>query len=431
MKKFFLHTMGCKSNQFEGELIEQKLIEAGLTRTENLLEADYYILNSCSVTHKSDNEAMYLIRNAKHKNPNLITVITGCIAQTEKEELLEKDYIDCILGNNDKFKIADILENLSPNKQLCIASDIMHLTEFNEQPLIDTQKTRASLKIQDGCDSRCAYCIIPYARGKSRSASPEFIIKQIKKLEDKGFHEVVFTGIHIGQWGKEWNLELLDLLKSVESDTDIHRYRLGSLNPTEITDELLDFLSKSQKFCPHFHLSLQSACNETLRSMNRFYTVEKYLEQIKKINSLFNMPFLGSDIIAGFAGETDTDFQTTVSNLKKSDLTQIHTFPYSIRKGTKGSLIPNQIDEKTKEERTQIIKQISADKYHNFLKKNIGYTREILVEKNPDKHNNMLKGVTDNYLTVHLSTDNKVFKNTIQKVYIKEITDNKLYGDIV
>ena len=190
-------------------------------------------------------------------------------------------------------------------------------------------KTRASLKIQDGCDNRCSYCIIPFARGKSRSADVDFIIDQINNFAKHGFKEVVLTGIHIGQWGKDIGMELLDLLKEIESRTNIHRYRLGSLNPLEITDDMLEFLKTSEKFCPHFHLSLQSACNKTLRSMNRFYKVEDYLKQIDKINGLFNLPFLGSDIITGFAGETEEDFRTTVENLRVSGLSQIHTFPYS------------------------------------------------------------------------------------------------------
>lgn len=431
MKKYFIHSMGCKSNQFEGDLIEQRLIEKGFIKAESLNNADFYILNSCTVTHKSDNEAMYLLRSAKHKNPNIINILTGCIAQTEKETLLGNEYIDCVLGNDDKFKIAEILETIVPNKQLCIASDVMQLSEFNEQEFIDTRKTRASLKIQDGCNSRCAYCIIPFARGKSRSASSEFVIKQIKKLEEKGFHEVVFTGIHIGQWGKEHGQNLLNLLKDVEQYTAIERYRLGSLNPTEITEELLDFLAKSHKFCPHFHLSLQSASNETLRSMNRFYKVEDYLEQIEKINSMFNLPFLGSDIIAGFAGETEENFHTTLENLKKSGLTQIHTFPYSIRKGTVGADRENQLDDKTKEHRANIIKQISAEKFEEFAKKNTGTIRQILIEKRLDKHYNKLKGVTDNYLTIHLNSNNTELTNTIQKVLIKEFRDGEIFGEII
>ena len=317
--------MGCKSNQFESSIIAENLEKNGITKTKNIEDADYYILNSCTVTHKSDNEAMYLLRAAKHKNPQIITIITGCVAQIEKEKLLENDFIDYVIGNNEKLDLYNILKEAENTH--CAAADIMKLEKFNKVVLMDTTKTRASLKIQDGCDNRCAYCIIPFARGKSRSADIDFVIEQINNFSKHGFKEVVLTGIHIGLWGKDFNLTILDLLKEIENKTTIERYRLGSLNPHEITDELLEFLSKSKKFCPHFHLSLQSACNKTLRSMNRFYNVEDYLKQVEKINTMFKNPFLGSDIITGYAGEFAEDFYTTVDNLRKSGLSQIHVFP--------------------------------------------------------------------------------------------------------
>ena len=242
---------------------------------------------------------------------------------------------------------------------------------------------------------------------------------------------MVLTGIHIGQWGKDFGLTILDLLKEIESRTSIERYRLGSLNPLEITDDMLEFLQKSSKFCPHFHLSLQSACNKTLKSMNRFYKVEDYLEQIDKINLMFDLPFLGSDIITGFAGETDEDFEITRKNLEKSGLTQIHTFPYSIRQGTVGADSNEQVDEKIKEARATVVKKISAQKLEQFIQKNIGQTSEILVDKHPDKNDKMLKGVTRNYLTIHLDKDDPELTNTIQQVQITEYKNGKIYGKLV
>ncbi len=420
--------MGCKSNQFEGSIIVENLLKNGYEHVQKLDNADVYILNSCSVTHKSDNEALYLLRNAKNKKPELFTVLTGCLAQIEKEDLLKNDFIDCVVGNDEKLKMNEVLYQASHNT--CCVSDIMILSEFNKTVLKDMSKTRASLKIQDGCDNRCSYCIIPFARGKSRSADIDFIIEQINNFVEHGFKEIVFTGIHIGQWGKDFGLELLDLLKEVETRTKVARYRLGSLNPLEITDEMLEFLVKSDKFCPHFHLSLQSACNKTLRSMNRFYTVEDYLAQIDKINELFDLPFLGSDIIAGFAGETSKDFADTLSNLEKSGLTQIHTFPYSIRQGTVGATRPDQLDDKEKERRASLIKAISAKKYSEFIAKNIGTMREVLIEKKLDKNDGNLKGVTRNYLTVHLDSDDLSLANTLQKVVLTKFENGKVYGKL-
>lgn len=433
MKKFLIKTMGCKSNQLEGSLIEENLIKNGFEKTSKISDADIFILNSCTVTHKSDNEAFHIINKAKKDNANIKTVLTGCIAQIEKENLLENPNIDIVLGNDEKLNIFEhINESFSVGK-------IENLNSFNQVLLTDTKKTRASLKIQDGCDNRCSYCIIPFARGKNRSADLNFILEQIKVYVQAGFHEVVLTGIHIGQWGLESKKEkvkgkknnLLFLLENIEQNTNIERFRLGSLNPLEFSDEMLEFLKNSKKFCPHFHLSLQSMCDKTLKSMNRHYSAAQALELIEKISQIFPFAFIGSDIIAGFAGESEEDFEITVENLKKSKLTQIHTFPYSIRKGTIAEKMPNHLDAKTKEKRATIIKEISAQKYNEFLKKNIGSIQEVIIEKNLDKKTGMFKGVSRNYLNILIEPDrdfNSV-RNTLQKIKIESI--NPIKGKII
>ena len=395
MKKFFLKSMGCKSNQFEGQIVAQNLAANGFKEVSRLEDADFYILNSCSVTHKSDNEAMYLLRHAR--SLGMKTVLTGCIAQIEKEKLLKEPYIDYVYGNEDKFTLADFLKD---DIEYAV-KDLMSESKFYKVCLDDSTKTRISLKIQDGCDNRCSYCIIPFGRGKSRSADSDYITQEINRYASLGYKEVILTGIHIGLWGKDFDKELLDLLKDIETKTQIPRYRLGSLNPLEITPRLLSFLERSEKFCPHFHLSLQSACNRTLKRMNRHYDAEFYLDQIEDIVSRFERPFLGSDIIAGFAGETEEDFAITVENLKKSKLSQIHTFPYSIRKGTAAENLDGHLPDKVKEKRASIIKKISVDKYKKFLEANIGKPAEVLIEKHLDKEGKY-KGVTRNYLTVRL-----------------------------
>jgi len=414
MQKFYLKSMGCKSNQFEGQIVAEKLVEAGYVEVKKLQDAELFILNSCSVTHKSDDEAMYHLRHAK--NLGLKTVLTGCVAQIEKEKLLEKPFIDAVYGNEDKFEIVNLLRE----EENFVVRDLMDAKDFYKISLNDTTKTRISLKIQDGCDNRCAYCIIPYGRGKSRSADSDYIINEINRYSELGYKEVVFTGIHIGLYGKDFGSDLLCLLKEVESKTSIPRYRLGSLNPLEITSEMLDFLQNSEKFCPHFHLSLQSACNSTLKRMNRHYSVEYYLDQIEDITTRFDKPFLGSDIIAGFVGETDEDFETTVENLKKSKLSQIHTFPYSIRKGTIAEKLKGHLPDEVKEERATIIKQVSAEKFEEFLKSNIGTEQEVLVEKRLNKDGNY-KGVTRNYINVVLE-DGEF--NTLKQIKIIDICNN-------
>lgn len=416
MKKFYLKSMGCKSNQFEGQIVVQKLIEAGFENVKKLNEAEIFILNSCSVTHKSDNEAMYHLRHAK--NLGLKTILTGCVAQIEKEKLLQEPFIDAVYGNEDKFNIVELLKE----EEDFAVSDLMNKSEFCKVTLKDTSKTRISLKIQDGCDNRCAYCIIPYGRGKSRSADSDFIIQEINNYVEQGYKEVVFTGIHIGLYGKDFGKDLLSLLKDVEKKTNIPRYRLGSLNPLEISNEMLDFLQDSEKFCPHFHLSLQSACNSTLKRMNRHYTVEYYLDQIEDIVSRFDKPFLGADIIAGFVGESDEEFETTYQNLKKSKLTQIHTFPYSIRKGTIAEKLQGHLPDKIKEERAELIKKISAEKFETFLKSNIGCEQEVLIEKRLNKEGKY-KGVTRNYINVILP-DGEF--NTLKKVKLRDVLQDTM-----
>ena len=423
--KFFIKSMGCKSNQFEGSLIIENLLKSEFEQTLDIKTADFYILNSCSVTHKSDNETLYLLRNAKHLYPSIKTVLTGCVAQIEKEKLLELDYIDYVFGNNDKFNLGEFL--LKDKRS--VISDIMRIPEFNYQVLDNTSKTRLSLKIQDGCNNRCSYCIIPFARGMSRSANSDFIVNQINNAEQKGFKEVVLTGIHIGQWGLDLGLKFVDLIKEIEEKTAI-RYRLGSLNPLEITDELLDILQNSEKFCPHFHLSLQSACNKTLKSMNRFYSVEQYLEQIEDITNRFHKPFLGSDIIAGFVGETESDFNTTIENLKKSKLSKIHTFPYSIRKGTIAEKMEGHLPDKIKQERADIIKAVSSEKFKVFMDSNVGDEQEVLIEKRPDKKTGLPKGVTKNYLNVLINTPTNEF-NTIKKVRLNSYNNDKFSATLL
>ena len=427
MKTFYIHTMGCRANQFESAIIEEKLIDKGLIKVDKIQEADIYVLNSCSVTHKSDNEALYLLRAAKHKNPSIINVLTGCFAQIEKDELLKYDFIDYVLGNNEKLNMYEYLIS----KTKFSAQDVLEMSEFNAVELHDTTKTRAAVKIQDGCDNRCTYCIIWKARGKSRSAKPDFIINQINNFSKNGFKEVMITGIHIGQWGKEFDLSLIDLLKEIEEKTTIERYRLGSLNPPEITPELLAFLKNSKKFCPHFHLSLQSANDKTLKSMNRFYKTDFYLSLIDKINEAFDLPFLGSDIIVGFAGETEEDFEITKNNLQKSGLTQIHTFPYSIRKGSIGENLPNQVEENVKTSRANLVKAISKNKYNKFVEKNIGKVQEIIIEKHRDKHTGNLKGLTRNYLSVQVVSDEENLYNTIQNVKITKVENGLIFAEIL
>jgi len=427
MKKFYIKTHGCKSNQLESQAISEKLKNAGYEKTDIADNSDIFILNSCSVTENADIEALRTIRHIKTQNPSILTILTGCSAQLNSETLINMDYIDIILGNNDKFEIVEAIQ-----KNESKIEDIFKIKDFNNQLIHDYSNTRGYLKIQDGCNNYCSYCTIPFARGNSRSNSIENILKQIEIYTEIGIKEVVLTGIHIGQWGQDFEKkkELYNLLEKIEQ-TKIDRYRLGSLNTLEISDNLINFLAQSNKFCPHFHLSLQSLTNKTLEAMNRKYTAESCIELMEKLHSSFDLPFLGSDIIVGFPNESDKDFETTLDNVKKSKLSNIHVFPYSIRKNTIAGEMKNQIQPKIKKERAKTLQSIAKEKYNNFINLNIGKERRVLIEKRPDKKTGFVKAVTDNYLTVLIDTKDKNVHNTIQKIKILNRKNENLFCNII
>jgi len=407
MNTFCIKTLGCKTNQLESGLIVQNLLENGFEQVEKTQSAEYFIINSCSVTSHTDKQTLSLIKQAKKKNKDIKVVLTGCLAQLLKEK---PDYADIILGNDEKLNISKHLEKSE-------VKDIFSVSEFNNQMLKKASTTRPFVKIQEGCDNRCSYCIIPHARGKSRSNSIENIIGQINTLAQNGHKEIVFTGTHLGQWGKECGMGLIELLKKVEK-SDIHRYRLGSLYTNEITDEIIEVLAKSEKFCPHFHLSLQSLCDKTLKDMNRNYRTEEVFALVEKLKKTFNLPFLGCDIIAGFPGEREEDFETTYKNLAKCGLSKIHAFPYSIRKGTPAADMKEQIPESIKKERTRKLISLSQELYRNFLNENTGRRLEVLYEKKP-KGQNKNTGITRNYIRI-FKESNSDLQNTLELLTLRE-----------
>ena len=421
MRKFIIKTLGCKTNQVESALIAEILINNNFLETNNIKEADYYIINTCSVTHIADKKNLAYIKHAKKENPQIIVVLTGCMAQLNKEELLKNKNIDIILGNYEKNDIAKILNT---NKKYSVSNIFSH-DVFRYQKLYHTNRTRASVKIQDGCNNRCSYCTIPFARGKNRSNSIENIIEQINLFASEGYFETVLTGIHIGQWGEDFTPKsnLKNLLEEIE-ETNIKRYRLGSLNPQELTKEFIDFLAESKKFCPHFHLSLQSVCNKTLKEMNRHYSEDEIKELILYINKKFNNVFIGSDIIVGFPNETIEDFNITYKNLKNLELSKIHVFPYSKRKGTIADKMDNQIDTNEKKQRVELVQKVSNNKLQNFLSKNINTENEVIIEKQRDKKTGLLKGITKNYINILIDDEDK-YKDTIQKIHIIDFYKDK------
>ena len=413
MKKFYIKSLGCKTNQIEGQIIAESLINLGFIETKNKLEAEIYILNSCTVTEHSDNQASYLIKQIKAQKPDIKVILTGCSAQTKDRETFGADLI---LGNREKLDIEKYINELFKDGKKAHVDDIFSQSEYNNKFIYKTSSTRPPVKIQDGCNNRCAFCLIPYARGNSRSNSIENVIKQINIHTQNNRKEIVLTGIHIGQWGLEFNKSPVDLLKEIEK-TDILRYRLGSLYVNEIDDELFDFLRNSKKFCPHFHLSLQSLCDKTLSDMKRNYTKKDSLFIIDKIHKSFDLPFIGCDIITGFPNESEEDFLETKNALIEAKVSYIHSFPYSKRKGTLAYSMKGQVLEHIKKERTKELIEVCKVLHKNFLDLNKNKTRTILYErKNKD---GFYQGVTENYIKVLKKSPNNL-QNSIEKVNLSE-----------
>ena len=412
MTKFHLKSLGCKQNILEGNIMADSLKNEGFVEVDELTCADIYILNSCSVTSHSDSQVNYLINQARKIKPELKIILTGCCAQTYKNKNFNYDRIDLILGNSEKLEIAHYIK-----KNGFMVSDIFSHSAFENKFLYNPNSTRVSVKIQDGCDNRCSYCIIPYARGKSRSNSVDNIIKQIKILTDKNIKEIVLTGIHIGQWGKEFNKTLLDLLKKIEY-TDISRYRLGSLYVNEIDDDMVEFLKTSKKFCPHFHLSLQSLCDKTLKNMNRSYSANEALNKIEQLKKAFPYAYFGCDIIVGFPYENDEDFKITYENLKKAQVSSIHCFPYSKRENTPASLMP-QVQDSVKTKRTKEIMALSEKLKREFLQKNKNRVEEILVQKKNPK-TGFYSAITRNYIKIYFKDEKDDLRHSLKMVNLSE-----------
>ncbi len=390
------------------------MIEAGYEVVDFETKADIYIINTCTVTNMADKKSRQMLRRVKEINPEAILVAVGCYAQVAKEKLEQIPEIDLILGINEKNDIVKYVEQASKNTYV---SDVLHQTEFLDfGDVTYTEKTRAVIKVQDGCNQFCSYCIIPYARGRIRSRKPESVIKEITDVAKEGIKEVVITGIHIASYGKDFNTEyrLIDLLEEIQKVDGIQRIRLGSLEPTLITEEFVTRLKKLSKICDHFHLSLQSGCNETLKRMNRKYTTDQFRHVVELLRNAYPEVHLTTDVIVGFPGETEEEFNKTYEFLKEIKFYKMHVFKYSPRSGTVAAKMPNQIDGNIKEERSNKLIELSDENEKEYNQKYIGKEVEVLLEEREGEY---LKGHTTNYMVVKMKT-NENLENTIQKVVV-------------
>ena len=426
-------TLGCKVNQYETNAMSQKFLEKGYKVIEeyeqNGEKPDICIINTCTVTNMSDRKSRQMLRREKENNKNVIVVAVGCYAQVAKNELNKIPEIDLVLGNNEKVNIVKYVEDyINENENNIEIEDVMQSRLFSDfGDITFTEKTRAVVKIQDGCDRFCSYCIIPYARGRVRSRKPESIISEITKIAEKDIKEVVITGIHIASYGKDFknNYKLIDLLEEVNKIDGIKRIRLGSLEPTLITEEFVNRLSKLDKVCDHFHLSLQSGCNQTLERMNRKYSVEEFEKEVELLRKYYPNVALTTDIIVGFPDETEEEFTQTYEYLNKIDFYKMHIFKYSPRKGTKAAIMKNQIPGNIKEERSRKLIELSDKKQKEHNEKYIGKNLEVLFE---EKEGEYYKGHTTNYIVVKKKTDEQL-ENVIKSVHIIDENNLELIGE--
>ena len=416
-------------NQYETNAIKQKFIQEKYEIVDFEEKADIYIVNTCTVTNMSDRKSRQILRHAKQINKESILVVIGCYAQVAKEELEKLEEIDLILGNNEKKDIINYINQLIEENKKIQITDVMHqkeYLEFENPTCVD--KTRAVVKIQDGCDRFCTYCIIPYARGRVRSRKIENIVEEITDIAKQGIQEIVITGIHIGSYGKDLKekISLIDVLKEINKIDGIKRVRLGSLEPKTITQKFLSELIKLEKICHHFHLSLQSGCDDTLERMNRKYSTKEFKEAVELIREKYSDVLLTADVIVGFPGETEKEFETTYRFLEDIKFYKIHVFKYSKRKGTKASVMPDQILPEKQNERSNKLIELSNKVQEEYNKKYIGKQVKVLIEEKEGKY---YKGHTSNYMMIYVESQENL-ENKIIDVKITKIEKNKTIAEI-
>lgn len=379
------HNLGCKVNAYEVEAMQQMMTEAGYELVPFTEEADVYVINTCTVTNIADRKSRQMLHRAKKQNPDAVVVAVGCYAQVRGEELEKDASIDLVIGTNRKSELVRRIEEFrrsgrADTEQPEAADDRMY-----EELRIDGTKehTRAFIKVQDGCDRFCSYCIIPFARGRVRSRNKEDVCREAERLTRSGIQEIVLTGIHICSYGKDLadGTQLTDLIRAVHGTEGVKRLRLGSLEPSYLTEETVRALAELPGLCPHFHLSLQSGCDATLQRMNRKYTAEEYAGKVDLLRQYFDDPALTTDIITGFPGETEAEFEETVQFVRRMRFFETHVFPYSRREGTRAAKMPGQLTEKVKKERSRILLELNAEKQAEFLERSVGQPVEVLFEE--------------------------------------------------
>ena len=424
MKKVALHNLGCKVNAYETEAMQEMLEHAGYEIVPFREGADIYVINTCTVTNIADRKSRQMLHRARKMNPDAVVVAAGCYVQAQAEKQVIDPCIDIVLGNNKKQDLLTALQVYEKaHSGLREVIDINHTKEYENLHLTkQSEHTRAYIKVQDGCNQFCSYCIIPYARGRVRSRAKEEVVTEITELAKNGYQEVVLTGIHLSSYGIDFENEdnLLSLIRAVHEIEGIQRIRLGSLEPRIITEEFVQSISRLPKMCPHFHLSLQSGCDETLKRMNRRYTSEEFYEKCEILRKYFENPALTTDVIVGFPQESEEEFETTYEFLKKIQFYETHIFKYSKREGTKAAVMQGQIPEQVKAERSARLIELGEKNRRAYEESLAGKTVEVLVEeKSSVNGKEMWTGHTKEYMKIALESEENL-QNCILNVKIKD-----------
>lgn len=413
MKKVALHNLGCKVNAYETEAMQEMLEHAGYEIVPFQEGADIYVINTCTVTNIADRKSRQMLHRARKMNPDAVVVAAGCYVQAQAEKQVIDPCIDIVLGNNKKQDLLTALQAYEEaHGDLREVIDINHTKEYENLHLTKQgEHTRAYIKVQDGCNQFCSYCIIPYARGRVRSRAKEDVVAEVTDLAKNGYQEVVLTGIHLSSYGIDFENEdnLLSLIRAVHEIEGIKRIRLGSLEPRIITEEFVQAIAALPKMCPHFHLSLQSGCNETLKRMNRRYTSEEFYEKCEILRKYFEKPALTTDVIVGFPQETEEEFETTYEFLKKICFYETHIFKYSKREGTKAAVMQGQIPEQIKAKRSARLIELGEKNRRAYEESFLGKTVEVLVEEKSDVNGKeMWTGHTKEYMKIALESEKKI-----------------------
>ncbi len=420
------YTLGCRVNQYESEAMAEKFIKDGYEVVDYSDFADVYVINTCTVTNMGDKKSRQIINRAKKENSEAIVAVVGCYSQIATNEVSSIDSVDVVLGTRNKGDIVYYVNKAreTQEKQV-VVNEVLRNKVFEDLDIEEYQdKTRAFLKIQDGCNRFCTYCLIPFARGNICSKNPQKVLNEVERLASHGFKEVILSGIHIASYGMEFDEQytLVDLLEKIEEIDGIERVRIGSIEPKFFTDDVISRIKKMKKLCPHFHLSLQSGCTSVLSRMNRRYTADEYEKIVRLLRENIKDVSITTDVIVGFPGETDTEFNETYEFLKRIKLTKTHVFKYSKREGTKAAVMPNQVDGNIKEIRSKKLIELNDINEEAFTKNLIGNEVYVLIEQKVKNTENTYEGYTSNYVKVEINNCNENMKGNIIKC---KITDNK------